>query len=461
MVLLVVAAAEFLTTFMVSSVNIALPAIDDEWHVSAVTLSWISLAYILAAAALLMPAGRLADLKGRKRLFVAGMIVFTIFSFASVFAPSASVLILFRVLQGVGTAMLYACTVAMVALAYPPETRGQAIGIQVASVYLGLTGGPLLGGVIIDNLGWRFLFLIVGALGVVVCLFAGWGLRGVEWREPKRARFDVPGAIAWAVALTMLLIGFSLLPEVLGWVLIAAGAGGITGFLWWETRAPDPMLNVALLRGNRVFAYSNAAIFINYAATFAPTFLMSLYLQYNKGLTAQDAGLLLVTGTVVQTVFSPVAGRLADRIQARFLAAAGMALSVLGLGAFVFLGAATAYWYIITTLCVLGLGLAFFCTPIMHVIMGSVDRSQAGVASATIATMRMTGQNISQGLATLLLSIFVGRHSIEAVDYPNLLTSIRVTFAIMAVLCIFGVGASLVGPRRAKAREGSEAVDPH
>ncbi len=447
MVLLVATTAGFLGTFMTSAVNIALPLIEEEWNVSAVTLSWISLSYILPAAAFLMPAGRLADLYGRKRFFIMGMIAFTVIAFAAAIAPNVFLLILLRVLQGICMAVLFACTTAMVTLAYPPETRGRALGLQVGGVYLGLTLGPALGGVIIHNLGWRFIFVLVGVVGAIDCLLAVWRLRGVEWREPKRAPFDVTGSVVWAGALTALLIGFSLLPGALGWVLIVAGAAGVVGFLWWETRAPDPVLNVDLIRRNRVFAYSNAATFINYAATYAMTFLMSLYLQYNRGLDPQAAGLVLVTGTIVQTAFSPVSGRLADRVQARYVASAGMAVCVLGLLALVFLTATTPYWYIITTLCVLGLGFAFFATPIIHAIMGSVDRRYTGVASATIGTMRLTGQNISMGLATLVLAVVVGSHPIGPVDYGNVLTSVRITFAIFTVLCAVGVAASLVGPR--------------
>ncbi len=451
MVLLVATTAGFLGTFMTSAVNIALPLIEEEWNVSAVTLSWISLSYILPAAAFLMPAGRLADLYGRKRFFIMGMIAFTVITFAAALAPNAFVLILLRILQGIGMAVLLACTTAMVTLAHPPETRGRALGLQVGGVYLGLTLGPALGGVIIHNLGWRFIFVLVGIVGAIDCLLAVWRLRGVEWREPKRAPFDVTGSVAWAGALTVLLIGFSVLPGALGWVLIIAGAAGIAGFLWWETRAPDPVLNVDLIRRNRVFAYSNAATFINYAATYAMTFLMSLYLQYNRGLDPQAAGLVLVTGTVVQTAFSPVSGRLSDRVQARYVASAGMGVCVLGLLALVFLTATTPYWYIIATLCVLGLGFAFFATPIIYAIMGSVDRRYTGVASATIGTMRLTGQNISMGLATLVLAVVVGSHPIGPADYGNVLTSVRITFAIFTVLCVVGVAASLVGPRDATA----------
>lgn len=462
-ILLVVATAEFLTTFMVSAVNIALPAIDREWGVSAVTLSWISLAYILVIAALLMPSGKLADLTGRKRFFLAGMVAFTALTFTSAFASSASALIALRLLGGVGTAMLYACTTAIITLAFPAGVRGRAMGIQVAGVYLGLTVGPLLGGVIIDQLGWRYVFVITGALAALNSALSWWGMRGIEWREAKRAPFDIAGSLAWAAALTVLLLGLSVLPDALGWVLTTVGICGVAAFLWRETRAPDPILNLDLFRRNRVFACSNAAIFASYAATYAMTFLMSLYLQYNKGLMAQTAGLVLVTGTVVQTLFAPLAGRLADRVQARFVAATGMAVCALGLGGLVFLGGGAAYWYIIASLCVLGLGFAFFSSPIMHAVMGSVDRRYAGVAAATIATMRMTGQSVSMGLATLMLSVFVGRRSIGVADHAHLLTSIRLTFTILAVLCLFGAGAALVGPHNGQpgVRRGGEghAVD--
>lgn len=178
------------------------------------------------------------------------------------------------------------------------------------------------------------------------------------------------------------------------------------------------------------------------------TFLMSLYLQYNRGLDAQTAGIVLVAGMFVQAALSIPAGRMADRIQARLVASTGMALCVVGLLMFVFLGNTTPYWYIITALCVMGVGFALFASPMTHVIMGSVERQYVGVASAIVATMRTTGQNFSMGIATLVLALVVGRHEIGPADYPNFLTSARITFAICAVLCVLGVFASLVKPRK-------------
>ena len=448
MVLVVATLGGFLVAFMTSAINIALPLIEAEFNVSAVMLSWVSLAYMLVGAATLLPMGRIADLYGRMRLFIWGMIVFTVISFASAFAPSAGVLIALRAVHGLGLAIGGATSTALVILAYPPESRGRALGMNVAGIYLGLTLGPVLGGLIIHNLGWRGLFLVVGALGLVNVGLPLWKLRHVDWREPKRARFDVLGSVVYAASLTAVLLGFSLLPEISGAILVAAGIAGLAAFLWWETRAADPLLDVDLLRRNRVFAFSNAAAFINYSATFAMVFLMSLYLQYNRGLDPQTAGFVLVTGTFVQAALSPVAGRLADRVEARYVASVGMAACVLGLLGLSFAGTTTPYWYIITMLCVLGLGFAFFSTPITHTIMGSVETRFVGVASATLATVRQAGMSMSMGVATLVLTLEVGRQAIQPADYPRVLSSVRMSFLIFAALCVLGVGASLVGPRR-------------
>lgn len=446
MILLVATLGGFLVTFMASSVNIALPLIGEEFQASAVMLSWISMSMILVSGAILLPIGRLADTYGRVRFFIFSMVLFTVALFASAFAPSAWVLLGMRALTGVSLAIGSVTSTALVIPAYPPESRGRALGLNIGGVYLGLTVGPILGGFIVHNLGWRALFLIVGAAALVDVVLPVWKLRHLEWREPKKAPFDLAGSIIYAVSLTMLLLGFSWLPGTGGLVLVPLSLAGLAGFLWWETKAADPLLPVSLLRKNRVFAFTNGAVLVNYAATSAMIFLMSLYLQYNRGLNAQTAGLVLVAGTFFQAVMSPVAGRLSDRVPAHYVATAGMGLCVVGLFALVFLGEATPYWYIILALIVLGFGFALFSTPATHVVMGSVDNRLLGVASATIAAVRQAGMSLSTGVAALVLAVLVGRKVITAADYPALLTSIRVTFLIFTVLCAIGIGMSLVGP---------------
>jgi MFS family permease len=308
--------------------------------------------------------------------------------------------------------------------------------------------GPVLGGLIVHNLGWRSLFLILGVWGALNAGLTAWGLRKVEWREPATGRFDLVGSCISGIALVVLLVGFTLLPDVIGVGLIVAGLVGLASFLWWETRAAAPLLRVDLLRSNRVFAFSSVATFVNYAATAGMVFLMSLYLQYNRGLNAETAGFVLVASSFFQVALSPFAGRLADRVEGRYVAAGGMALSAVGLLALGFLGKATPYWYVIAVLSLLGVGYAFFSTPNTHAVMGSVDRGDLGIASATLSTMRITGQTISMGVAALVLAVLVGRREIVPSDYPQVLTSVRVSFLVFTVLCVLGVGASLVGPRR-------------
>lgn len=457
MILVLASMGGFLVTFMASAINVALRDIGDQFHLSAVYLSWLSLSTVLVSAAVLLPFGRLADLHGRVRFFVWGMGVFAVASLASAFAPSAGVLLGLRMLNGVSLAIGSVTAPALVILAYPLESRGRALGISIAGVYLGLTLGPVLGGLIVQHLGWRNLFLITGIVGTVNVGLPLWKLRHLEWREPKQGPFDVVGSIVYAGGLTAVLLGFSFLPKLVGILLIVGGLAGLALFLRCEGRAADPLLPVDLLRGNRVFTFSNTAVLINYAATAAMIFLMGLYLEYNRGLNAQTAGFVLVSGSFVQAALSPVAGWLADRMTARYVASVGMGFCALGLFALIFLGPATPFWYIVTVLCVLGLGFALFSTPVSYVIVGSVPESQVGAANATQAGMRLSGQSMSIGIATMLLAVFVGGQTIHPGDYPHLLTAMRVGFLIFTVMCVIGVGASLVGPKRGRIEPGSGA----
>ncbi len=275
-----------------------------------------------------------------------------------------------------------------------------------------------------------------------------WRLRHVDWREPKTERFDLLGSLISAAGLTALLIGFSLLPDAIGAGLIAAGIAGLGLFLWWETRPADPLLSLDLFRRSREFAFANIAALISYSGTSATVFLLSLYLQYNRGLSTQTAGFVLVVGPIVQVIAAPVVGRLADRVVARRLSSVGMAMCVCALFGLSFVGEATPYRYVIAMLCLLCLGTAFFSTPNTHTIMGSVETRWVGVASATLSAMRQVGASMSVGVAALVMALVVGRHAIEPADYPHLLTSARICFLIFTVLSALGVAASLVGPRR-------------
>ncbi len=320
------------------------------------------------------------------------------------------------------------------------------MGISVAAAYLGQTTGPLIGGVIVYHIGWHNLFLVSGCFAFFTLALDLWLLRRTEWKSGERgmAGFDWTGSSVYAVALSALLLGLPWLPETRGFILVAAGIAGMAFFIRWETRARSPVFPVHLFRHNRVFALSNLTALISYSSVWAMAFLMSLYLQFIKGLNPDTAGLVLIAGVALQCLIAPFGGRLSDRIEPRWVASAGMALCTVALLLFCFLRVDTPYWYIVLALAVLGLGYAFFSGPNQNSIMGSVERQYAGFASASISTVRMVGMAISTAGATLIMALIVGRHDIQPGDYPNVLVAVRLTFAIFTGVSALSVLASLV-----------------
>jgi len=291
-------------------------------------------------------------------------------------------------------------------------------------------------------LGWRSIFWLNTFLCTLLVVVTVWKLKA-EWAEAQGEKFDLFGSIVYGMGLVTLMYGLSELPSLPGFISLGAGLFILLIFLKWESAITSPILDIDLFAHNRVFAFSNLAAFINYSATFAVGFLLSLYLQYIRGLTPADAGITLVAMPVVQAVFSPLTGRLSDRIQPRLLASSGMALTAAGLLMLVFVGADTAIWYIIASLIVLGAGFALFSSPNINAVMSSVEKKALGVASATLATMRMTGQMFSLGIAMLLISLFMGRVQVTVEVYPQYVQSLQTAFAIFTALCIGGIFASM------------------
>lgn len=440
--LIVATLASFLTPFMGSSVNIALPSIGREFGMNVVLLSWVPTSFLLSAAMFLVPSGRIADIYGRKRIFTYGIFIFTVSSLLMVMSTSAVSLISLRFLQGIGSAMIFGTGVAIVTSVFPAGERGKALGINVASVYLGLSLGPFSGGFLTQHFGWRSIFLASVPFGLIVITLIFLRLKG-EWAEAKGEKFDLTGSIVYSLSLLAIMYGFSLLPALSSLWLILIGILGIFAFIKCEIKAKNPVLDINIFRNNKAFAFSNLAAFINYSATFAVIFLLSLHLQYIKGLSPQKAGLILVSQPVVMTIFSPFAGRLSDRIEPRIVASIGMALTAFGLFLFTSLSEETTLRFIIACLILLGLGFALFASPNANAVMSSVEKRYYGVASGTLGTMRLTGQMLSMGIAMLIFAIYIGRVQITPEYYQLFLRSERGAFTIFATLCFGGIFASL------------------
>lgn len=408
----------------------------------AVLLAWVPTSYLLSATVFLLPFGRIADIYGMKRIFTYGIVIYIISSLLAATSTSAIMLILFRIPQGIGGSMIFGTGVAIIASAYPVEERGRALGINVAAVYLGLSLGPFLGGLLTQHFGWRSIFLANLPLGLIVITLLLWKLKG-EWAEAKREKFDLSGSVIYGLAVVAIIYGLSTLPEILGLVVILIGILGFVAFVWWETKAASPILNMNLFKNNRVFAFSNFAALINYSATFAVAFLLSLYLQYTKGFSPQTAGMVLLSMPAIQAIFSPLAGRLSDRIAPQILASVGMALTTIGLILLTFLGQNTAIGFILVSLIILGFGFAFFSSPNTNAVMSSVEMKTYGVASATLATMRQIGMMLSMGIAMLIFAIYIGRVEITPEYYSAFVAGMKTAFVIFAALCFVGIFASL------------------
>ncbi len=448
-IIVIVAVTSFMGTFLISSVNIALPDMERSFNLDAITLSWILTSFLLASAMFLLPIGRFADLSGIRLVFKVGVILFTISSLLSGLATSGLWLIIFRFLQGIGAAFTSTTGPAILVSAFLPKHRGKVLGISVSAVYLGLAFGPFAGGLLTQYVGWRSIFFVASGLGFLTTLVAFRYLGNDPSTEEESKKIDLKGTLFYMLGLVALVYGSSRIPDISGWLLMGGGIVAISVFWMFENRSSRPVIDTKLYTHNRMFAYSNLAALINYSATFAVIFLLSLYLQKIKALSPRDAGIIMVAQPAMMAIFSPFAGSLSDRFQARYLATIGMSMCSLGLVFLSFLTASTPIWLIVAILILLGLGFALFSSPNMNTIMSSVDRTQYGLASGSAATMRVVGQITSMTIATLFFAAMLGNQSVESAPDVSFLKVVKWGFITFSVLSLAGIYFSINrGPQK-------------
>ncbi|MDT3740451.1 MAG: MFS transporter [Candidatus Kapabacteria bacterium] len=441
--------SNFFNPLMGAAVNVALPNIGIEFSLDAVMLSWITMAYLLASAVFLVPLGKIGDMWGRKKMFLLGNIFFGLATILCAAADSGYSLIIGRLLQGVGSAMMFSTSMAIVISAFPVSERGKVIGLNVSAVYVGLSVSPILGGVLTQTLGWRSLFIINAVVSLLVSIAIIIKIKA-EWKENENDKFDWFGAIIYIPSMTALMFGFSKLPTPLATFFTAAGIVGLIIFVMMELKHPFPLLNMKLFFENRVFGSSNLSAFINYAATFAVSFILSLYLQYSKHLSPKDAGMILIAQPVLMAVTAIFSGRLSDKISPRLLASSGMAICVVGMALLSFIEADTSYIYLITALGILGFGFGLFSSPNTNMVMSSVTRNYYGIASATLSTMRATGMMFSMAIASLSIHLFVGNQKINDLNVGSFIHSSKFVFVIFTILCVAGIFLSFISVKNVR-----------
>jgi EmrB/QacA subfamily drug resistance transporter len=445
----------FVGSLMGSAITIALPTIGQELAASAVMLSWVANSMALSQALILIPAGRLADIVGRKKILIYSAVCFAFSSFLCGISNSPLMLIIFRFIQGFCAGFVIVPAIALVTSVFPAHERGKALGINAGGVYVGLAIGPAVGGFMTQYLGWRSIFFLGGILCLISAILVARSLKG-EWADAKGEKFDTTGSVIFFFALLLVMYGFSILPAVWGFTMIVAGTAGLLTFVRWEARSPSPIFNVSLFRRNKIFIFSNLATLINYLAAFALTFLLSLYLQFVRGFPPQTAGLILICQPVMMVICSPLAGRLSDKVDAHLVASAGMAVTCLSLIIFCFINESTPLWVIIAALMISGTGLGFFSSPNTNSVMSSVDKKLLGVASGAVGTMRSCGMALSAGIMMILFTIYIGNAQITRENSPAFLTSMQVGFIIYTIICFAGIFAQMVGTRIKK-----RAFDSH
>ncbi len=448
----------FIGPFLISGVNIALPAIEKEFELNAVSLSWIVTSYLLASAVFLLVIGRFADIRGQKPVFKAGIILFTVATALCGFAQSGTMLVVMRIFQGVGASMTMTTSAPILVSVFPPSERGKVLGLNVAAVYLGLSMGPFIGGILTQYLGWRSIFWACIPIGLIAVLLVFFKLKQDTPKAP--GKIDFLGSSFYSLALIALVYGSSNLTRIIGWPLLFVGIILFILFVVRSLKTEDPVFNISLFTENRLFAFSNIAALINYSATYSLVFLMSLYLQKIKGFSPQAAGTILIAQPLMMTILSPIAGKLSDRIEPHFLATSGMLISALGLLLLIFLGEQTSIYFIIIVLILMGLGFGLFSSPNMNTIMSSVDKKQLGIASGTSATMRVIGQMASMTIVTLIFSFFFNGTQISNVRNNTFISSVHLAFIISGFICLAGIYfSSSRGNLRMNAEKEKAGVD--
>jgi EmrB/QacA subfamily drug resistance transporter len=441
-------ATAFVTAFAASSLNIAIPIIGSEFHTPATHLSWIITTYMLFTVSLSVPFGRLADVAGKRRLFIAGILIFGAMSVVGCISTSVYMVIFFRALQGVGAAMIFATNTAIIADVFPANMRGRMLGISVAFTYSGLSAGPVLGGLITHYLGWRYTFAISGAVALIAVVIALAKLpkslsvptRGEAADGSALMKRMDPGGIALYIAsMVSLMYGLTIFTQnTMSYALTAAGVALLVVFVNFERKAARPIIEVRLFR-NVNFLLSNMAALFNYGATFALSYLLSIYLQMVKGYGADISGLILITQPVMQAAFSPLAGRLSDRYSPYRIASVGMGLCAVSLFSFTFIGADSSLPYILASLAVIGFGVALFSSPNTNAIMSCVSPHDYGVASSLTSTMRTMGQITSMAVITIIMNMTLGATPIDDAGKDDIVQSMHSGFMIFVCICVCGV----------------------
>lgn len=435
-VLITLAVAPFLTNFVVTALNIALPSMARDLNIEAVPLGWIPTSYLIALTIFLIPSGKLGDIYGRKKVFSLGLLLFTVGSIITVFSDSYQYIIISRIFQGTGSALIFSNLYAMIASIFIQQDRIKALSFIFGSIFLGSFLGPLVGGLLTSICSWRSIFIL--------CTFIGMGgilslsKLNIEWFGSQCEKFDLWGSIIFGISSFLIIYGFSKIHQELNWIFAAFGFTGLFIFVIYENRIENPLFNLKLLH-NRDFILNNLGTLIEFAPTAAVVFILSIYLQSVRGLSPISVGLILVLQPLSMLIVSIFSGKLNRTIESPVMVTVAMLISLLSVMVYLTLGLSTPILLISTGLILGGIGSSLFSSPNSHLIMNSVQEKYYGVASATITTMRGFGGSLGMSIVLVILTLYLGNIDMVHMNNESFITSSKLIFIILSLLYLTGI----------------------
>ena len=444
-----IALSQFASAFMHAIVGVPLPTMAREFGASGLELSLLDTVFLGAAAALLMPIGRFADVTDKNSLFKWGLVALGIATFAIGLQPTMPLVIVCRFLQAVAAAFLIATSMALVADIAPRDQLGRMVGLAIGATYMGLASGPYFAGLVTTHLGWRWVFFLAAVPPLAAYALSRITLPS-RWKPPS-APVNLVNSALLVVAIATLIAGSATLGRgPLGYILLAAAV--IAGAVYFaaEKRSSNPLLNLRALGANRRLSQALLVQFLIYCGTVGTTFLLSIYLQVIQGHTPEGAGQILIVGPVVMAVFAPFGGRLADRFPPHLITFMGGTFILCQTVLAAFLDAGSGLVHVLAVMVFQGLGFAFFSAPNISNIMTSVVPAERGMASALSAEMRSLGMMVSMAIVTVLISVRLGTAAVSSVP-DRFLSVMTLVFVAFSILTALGVIASLKKPPSAAA----------
>lgn len=425
-----------LTNFVGTALNIALPSIASDLNINAVPLGWIPTSYLIALTIFLIPSAKLGDIYGRKKLFIMGLILFNICSITTVFSYCYNYLIISRILQGVGSAMIFGNLYAMVASIYIQQDRIRALSTIFGSVFLGSFLGPIIGGLLTFQYNWRSIFVLCTVIGIVGIISLS--KLNIEWFGFKGEKFDLGGSILFGISSLMIILGLSRITHGLNWIFVVLGVLGLFIFYVYENHVENPLFNLELLQ-NRDFILNNAGTLIQYAPIAAMVFILSIYLQDVRGLSPIFVGFILVLKPLAMLVVSIFSDKLNKFIKPPAMVTISMTICLMSVLIFLALGLSTPILLISLGLILAGVGTSLFSSPNSDLIMSSVEKEYYGSASASITTMRGFGGSLGMSIVLMILTLYLGNIEIGHVDHESFIISSKQIFLTLCVVYSTGI----------------------